>query len=135
MQVWHQDWRGCLPSVVGEHRNFDRRPPPRWKDDPVIVRIHSDSQAAIGAWEKERSATPNINVVVREMALDLAEGRYRIDVMEHLPGRLNTLADVLSRLYQPGSAASVPGVLLNCRRVSPSIRDDGWWRAAGEPRR
>ena len=106
---------------------------PIWKSERVIVRIRSDSQAALGAWRKERSSNQAVNMVVREMALDLAEGRYKIDVKEHLPGRCNGWADALSRLSQPGGAATVPSALEHAQRVHPAVRGAAWWRADGDP--
>jgi hypothetical protein len=106
---------------------------PLWRDERLIVRIRSDSQAALGAWGKGRSSNPAVNTVVREMALDIAEGKYKIDLREHLPGHLNVLADALSRIAQPGSGAEVPLALRRARRVEPAVRDAAWWRAAGDP--
>ena len=97
------------------------------------MRIRSDSQAALGAWAKERSSNQKVNMVVRETALDMAEGRYKIDVIQHLPGRLNDLADALSRMFQPAVNYSIPNGLAECTQVFPAQRDDAWWRAAGEP--
>jgi len=106
---------------------------PKWKDLRLTVRIRSDSQAALGAWVKERSSNQKVNMVVRETALDMAEGRYKIDVFQHLPGRLNDLADALSRMFQPAVNYSIPNGLAECTQVFPAQRDDVWWRAAGEP--
>ena len=106
---------------------------PKWKDLRLTVRIRSDSQAALGAWAKERSSNQKVNVVVREMALDLAEGRYKIDVMQHLPGRLNDLADTLSRMFQPAVNDIIPVGLADCCQVFPARRSGAWWRAAGAP--
>lgn len=59
---------------------------PHWRSERLVVRIRDDSIAALGAWEKEHSSNPAVNMVVREMALDLAEGKYKIDFKQHLPG-------------------------------------------------
>jgi hypothetical protein len=74
-----------------------------------------------------------MNAVVRENALDLAEGKYRVDFLMHLAGRLNTVADVLSRFHQPGASTTLPAELTVCRRVSPPLRDLTWWETAGPP--
>ena len=106
---------------------------PFWRNERLIVRIRSDSKAAVGAWTKERSSTPGINTVVREMALDIVEGVYKIDVKEHLPGKFNVVADALSRMAQPGAQQTLPGELLRSKRVYRAVRDAMWWRAAGNP--
>ena len=52
-----------------------------WKAQRVIVTLRTDSMAAVGAWSKERSSTPSIAAVVRELALDMAEGLYEFDAV------------------------------------------------------
>ena len=80
---------------------------------------------ALGAWAKERSSNAAINVVAREMALDLAEGLYKGDVKQHLAGRLSLWADAFGRLSQPGSGATVPPALRCVERVPPASRGAG----------
>ena len=79
-----------------------------WKDQRVVVALLTDSMAAIGACSKERSSTPAINMIVREMALDQAEGLYDFDSVEHIAGTVNTLADALSRLAEPEADKVIP---------------------------
>ena len=100
----------------------------RWE-----VHVRSDSAAALGAAFRLRSPKPEINAVVRELALDLAEGTYHIDFVEHLPGRCNVVADALSRFYQPGGSQSPPPVLAGVPRCWPQVRSPSWWRSAGGP--
>ena len=102
---------------------------PWWKTQRAQVRVRTDSAAAVGAWTKERSPSPAINTIVREAALDMAEGLYKIDVTEHIPGWTNELPDALSRMYQPGKPKIPPQELLVCKRVWPSKRVESWWRA------
>ena len=106
---------------------------PLWKDERLTVRIRSDSSAALRAVEREKSSNPKLNEVVRELALDLAEGLYKIDVKEHLTGKDNSWGDSLSRLWQPGSNAVVPNALVPVERTIAPIRDKHWWRAGGDP--
>ena len=106
---------------------------PQWKDERIVVRVRTDSMAAVGAWEKERSTTPAINAIVREMALDVAEAKYKLDIVEHLPGRHNDWADRLSRLMEPGGAKRIPHELTLARRDVPPARLAEWWRAAVLP--
>ena len=101
---------------------------PHWKKQRAIVAARTDSAAAVGSWNKERSPSAAINAVVREAALDMAEGLYRVDTTEHIPGVTNILPDALSRLYQPGKPRIPPQDLVTCRRVWPDQRVDTWWR-------
>ena len=90
-------------------------------------------ESCAGALLKQRSPQVEINVVIREIALDLAEGRYRIDFQEHIAGTLNTVADILSRVYQPGFSTALPAVVSRRPRAAPPARTVAWWEAAGEP--
>jgi len=106
---------------------------PLWQDERLAIRVRSDSEAALGALRRERSSRPHVNAVVRELALDLAEGVYKIDVMQHLPGKDNAWADILSRLYQPGANVTLPEELKEIGRQAIPPRGERWWRASGDP--
>lgn len=93
----------ALAILVGIRLWFTAQRCGRW-----ALRVRSDSQAALGALLRMRSRDPRTNCVVREMTLDLAEGLYELDVLEHLPGLCNHVADRLSRFYQPGSVREIP---------------------------
>eukprot|EP00972_Heterocapsa_arctica_P046271 6826428-Heterocapsa_arctica.AAC.1 len=43
-----------------------------WQLRQAVIRVKSDSKAALGALEKERSRSPMINAIARELALDRA---------------------------------------------------------------
>ena len=44
----------------------------------------------------------SLNRVVSELALDIAEFEYEVDVMTHIPGVSNVWPDAFSRLVEPG---------------------------------
>jgi len=90
------------------------------------VTVRSDSQAALGAALRLRSPDPRMNAVVRELALDLAEGLYQTDFWEHLPGDDNVLADMLSRWEQPGACTTLPPELAALERTAVAPRGDSW---------
>ena len=92
------------------------------------LRVRSDSMAALGAVNKQRSAAPGLAVVMRELALDMAEGTYAVKVLEHIPGSANVWADALSRLPEPGSGATIPKELEGVVHCKPPMRDSSWWR-------
>ena len=104
---------------------------PRWKSQRLRVMVKTDSMSALGAWDKERSKSVAVNAVVREAALDMAEGLYRIDVREHIAGVSNVWPDALSRLAQPNTSCCVPPELHKCKRAWPERRVAEWWRADG----
>ena len=93
--------------------------------------------AAVGAWSKERSSTPAMNQIVREIALDRAEVLYEFDYVEHVAGTANVLADALSRLAEQEADKVIPHALARAARGVPPVRTAAWWRVsagpAGEP--
>ena len=94
------------------------------------VYLRSDSQAALGATFKLRSPDPRINAVVREISLDLADGKYEIDFLELLPGANNVYVDSRSRFYQPGASRKIPEELASVERDVPPKRSQEWWETA-----
>jgi len=104
-----------------------------WVAERLAVCLKSDSTATVGSWAKEWSTNANINAVVRPMSLDLAEGKYTVDRLEHLPGKLNEAAELLSRLAQPGTTAVVPQFIRQASRHFPGVRENKWWRVAARP--
>eukprot|EP00929_Paragymnodinium_shiwhaense_P121177 TRINITY_DN93326_c0_g1_i1.p2 TRINITY_DN93326_c0_g1~~TRINITY_DN93326_c0_g1_i1.p2 ORF type:complete len:624 (-),score=62.32 TRINITY_DN93326_c0_g1_i1:111-1853(-) len=98
-----------------------------------VLEVSSDSSAALGACLRMRSPCAAMNTVVRELALDLAEGQYHVDIFSHLPGQQNAWADALSRMHQPGVASGFPGDLASVPRETVAKRSDAWWEAAGDP--
>ena len=104
-----------------------------WRSQKLAVSIKSDSMSALSAVLKLKSSSADMNAVVRELALDVAEKRYDIDVVAHISGRHNVFADELSRWWEPGCAALLPRELHGVPRRRPAVRGPAWWEAAGEP--
>ena len=96
----------------------------------VVVR--SDSESAIGALVSLSSPVVSVNAVVREIALDLAEGLYRLDLLEHIPGALNVTADALSRVAEPGQIFRLPPCLKTALRREPERRGPAFWLTGDE---
>ena len=100
-----------------------------WKDKLLAMVIKSDSKAALGAFEKERSRSASINAIAREVSFDLALARFQIQMeYAHVRGKDNEWADALSRLSEPGSGACVPGPLRDLPCAQVPLRDASWWR-------
>ena len=107
---------------------------PEWQDERTLLIARSDAIAALGALNKFSSSTPQLNLVVREVALDLAEGRYDVEVMGHVPAEWNDTPDALSRLYAPeADKKQVPKELHAVERTWPAPRPRSWWRTIGAP--
>jgi hypothetical protein len=104
-----------------------------WLGQPWSLCLRGDSTAALGALGKLSSPSQQMNAVCREMALDLAEGAYRVTVLEHVEGKLNLLPDCLSRLCEPGSAKQRPVELVGVKFTEVERRSQAWWRTRLEP--
>ena len=98
------------------------------------VHVRSDSQAALGALGKVSSPVAAMNMVAREVALDVAVSDYGLEEVSwgHIAGVLNDWADALSRLNAPEPKA-VPAVLAAFEATATPPRDAEWWRASAGP--
>ena len=77
---------------------------------------------------KAKSKERFINIVARELALDLAECEIEPTLrLVHITGKSNTWADILSRLGIPGSGQQVPWELSRLRRRPVAARSSEWW--------
>ena len=79
--------------------------------------ILADSSAALGAHAKQRSPNLAVNDVVREIALDLAEGKYHVEVHTHLPGWCHLDSRSASTCATPGICA----LLLAGRKIQSGV--------------
>ena len=70
-----------------------------------------------------------LSTIAREIALDIAASEYEPDAVEHLPGVMNFVPDVLSRRFEPGKVFSLPAVLTSAKEVQPPARTMSWWRS------
>ena len=104
-----------------------------WKEKRYLILTRSDSVAALGAVVAGRSPIKHLNAIVRELALDLAEGVYKMDVAKHIKGVNNVWADELSRWAQPGHVRRLPEELAGARQATPPARPQSWWRTMAEP--
>ena len=74
---------------------------PRFTHDAAVT-VRSDSHGSLSAMAKLSSPSPSLNLVMAELALDASEspcGLTPVDVLVHIPGVSNTVADPLSRAY------------------------------------
>ena len=105
-----------------------------WAQERLVLVVDNDSKAALGAMGKERSKSEAVNLVARELALDLAELNYSVSIeYRHLRGKVNLWADSLSRLSQPDSSHKVPEELRWLPRRTLSRRVGAWWQTVQDP--
>ncbi len=74
-----------------------------------------------------KGTSKSLNIIAREVALDVAAAAYRPLIAEHIAGVAKVTADALSRLHVPGGAYERPA----CAEVP--VRPREWYRALAAP--
>jgi hypothetical protein len=67
------------------------------------LRVRSDSMSALFMLANMTSKGYGPRIVARELALSIAQLCHRPDILEHIPGLANKVADMLSRRHEPGA--------------------------------
>ena len=75
-----------------------------------VLEVRADNVTALAMVTLMKAKGPGVNLVARELALDLADGCYRPDITQHIPGITNDCSDTLSRRFQPGNTFILPKV-------------------------
>ena len=76
-----------------------------------------------------KGSSPALNRIARELALDLGDGSFRPDCVCHTPGVASSVADALSRKFDPNFRYAVPAAIQRTPEAHPSSRGPGWWRS------
>ena len=87
-----------------------------WLGHRAILSVRSDNMSTLAMVAKMQPHSSRINMVAREIALDVAMSTYTPQVVEHLPGIANKAADSLSRLSDPSGKYQIPTYLLQVTR-------------------
>ena len=101
----------------------------RWASERLLLTVRTDNVTALTMLAKLKASSESLRIIAREMALDFAMGVFEPDVTEHTPGVQNTIADVLSRRYDPQYQCSwsVPLALRGVPECHPGLRPRPWW--------
>jgi hypothetical protein len=105
----------------------------RWQRKRVTLQIKGDSVAMLTLILKMRPPTPELGLISREIALDVAESCYRPKIMTHIPGVANTIADQLSREYGPKAGGELPRALCGAVRIFVPVRNNSYFRTLSGP--
>ena len=73
----------------------------RWQDTRPTIHVKSDSVSALIMILDLRTKGSATGVIAREIALDVAQSTYQPNIVEHIGGNTNVVADALSRQYSP----------------------------------
>jgi len=93
------------------------------------IRVKSDSISALYLVSSMTSKGHGSKIIARELALLFAMQCHRPDILEHIPGVSNKLADALSRRYEPGFVFERPEMLASATEIFPEKRVVGYYRA------
>ena len=99
-----------------------------WANGRVRLEVRSDSTVALIVTKELKGRSYGLRLVAAEIAIDIANASYEPDLFTHTPGVQNTLADLLSRRFQPKAAFKLPPTLQEATWCHPPARDQSWWK-------
>ena len=100
-----------------------------WSSRRVVLTVRSDNVSTLAMVAKMQPHGPQLGLIARELALDVASASYVPDVAVHLPGLANKAADALSRKHDPNKAFVLPAYLANCSQIEVPPRLRNWWQS------
>ncbi|CAE8627265.1 unnamed protein product [Polarella glacialis] len=102
-----------------------------WKTSWAAVRVQlivrSDNVTALFMAAYLKGRGHGVRTVARELALDLGDGSFAPDLVVHLPGVDNDIADALSRRFQPNKAFTLPAALSGVPEAVVPETSILWW--------
>jgi len=105
----------------------------QWSQARAVLKVRSDSVAALTITLKLKTTGHGTGIVAREMALDVAYALYAPHISEHVPGVSNVTCDMLSRKFQPGATYVVPSALAAAKETVLQPRTRAYFRTAAPP--
>ena len=99
---------------------------PFLRDHRCCLSVRGDNMAALSLLCRMQPKSPSLNLVARELALAISLGSYLPDIVQHIPGVSNTIADALSRRFEVANFV-LPSQLEYSYEHVPEVRDEAWW--------
>jgi hypothetical protein len=129
-----------LSCTVGSHRSqqtFEalaimialRVWKPSWDKIRAVLEVRADNVAALTAVAKMKASGIGSNMIARELALDFCDGAFRPDLCVHTPGIASSIADSLSRKFQPATTFGLPALLSHVPESQIDWATHGHFRA------
>ena len=101
-----------------------------WQRSRCTLEVAGDNMSALILLTDLKNKSRSINIVARGLAFELGDSLYRPDIVTHIPGLSNKLADYLSRLMAPdGPPVARPAALDHAEQTSPAARTPSWYLA------
>ena len=97
-----------------------------WCQHRVRLEVRADNITTLTMVRKLRVKGPGLIMIAQDMALDVARSTFEPDVCMHTPGVQNVLADLLSRIHEPGQTVNIPTVLKDAPQTILPHRDRAW---------
>lgn len=89
------------------------------------VRVKSDNVGALRMLFNLSSPSEPLNIIAREVALDLASENFQLSELAHIPGLTNVAADALSRLWAP-DPMGLPNLGDAIQDLVPDLGESFW---------
>ena len=100
-----------------------------WQRPHIRLQIKSDNVGALTLLRKLTSyKSTSLGLIVRELALLFGRSSHQPRLLSHIPGLSNTIADCLSRLYQPNGGKTMPAELSDVPRTMAPQRDESYYK-------
>ena len=100
---------------------------PLFRHHRTCVRVRGDNLAALSLLVKMQPHSPALQLIARELALEVSMSSFTPDFAEHVAGISNTIADTLSRRQELGSSYRLPTALIDAEYMAPERRNEEWW--------
>jgi hypothetical protein len=104
-----------------------------WIQERARIKVRSDSISALVLCLNLKTKGTGTTLIAREVALDIADALYAPHIVEHIPGLDNTVADMLSRRFAPGTTFVLPPCLLNVEELVLPQRDVNYFVTRSKP--
>ena len=104
-----------------------------WKRSRVHLYLRGDNMSSLVLFSTLKTQSKHLATIAREFSLDLGTASYRPEVVQHLPGIANLVADSLSRKFEPGKPYVHHPCLQWSTEVVPPPRPLTWWRSLAAP--
>ena len=99
----------------------------RWRSVRIRLSARGDNMTSLQMMLALTAKGPGPSLVARELALEMGDGAYAPDLVEHTPGVANVEADMLSRRHDPTKTWRLPPVLASVPETIPPRRDRSYY--------
>lgn len=104
-----------------------------WSNARARLTIRSDNVSALVLLLKVQAKGRGQQIIARELALEMGACMFRPHAVAHIAGSDNTLADALSRKFQPGYEFCLPHALIRAQEEHVQLhRDRRYYKSSAE---